>query len=385
MLRDSAGGAVAANARECAEGKNAAGPGHVEAGEPRGSEGGRRSSVSAAAASAAASVVALSDSVGMGGSVGRRRGGVMPRGWKQYILGQGGKNSKSEGDLIAGRSPNLLASSSTQVTTTQVQRLEAVVPRGSRSLSLTSTGRMSHEEFGDARSGVKATIGRDVALPVIAATMPAPVDPPAAPDAKQRWRDALSSVRAIALPAARTPHRCHRVNPRVDHELLNDPTVVQLAPLLSPVLRVPIRDNYYTEQLEAEARHTETIRVMVRLLELKLQGRRTLLLLEDVHWMDALSWQLLEQLRQKLLPLGIVMTSRPQATRTSEVDAAIPKLVLEAMGQAELHKLVRHGESDIILHRRSHSILPMQSQRARDHSRAWDAQPQHCQSDKTFS
>ena len=55
-------------------------------------------------------------------------------------------------------------------------------------------------------------------------------------------------------------------------QLLSDPLVLQHAPLLSPVLPEPIKDNQWTKQLSGEARKEATIHVMARVLELKLGG-----------------------------------------------------------------------------------------------------------------
>ena len=48
--------------------------------------------------------------------------------------------------------------------------------------------------------------------------------------------------------------------------------MLQHAPLLSPVLPEPIKDNQWTKQLSGEARKEATIHVMARVLELKLGG-----------------------------------------------------------------------------------------------------------------
>ena len=53
---------------------------------------------------------------------------------------------------------------------------------------------------------------------------------------------------------------------------------------------------------------------MVRLLEIKLGGRPTLMLFEDVHWMDVSSWRVLTAMREALTPLVTIFTSRPQGS-----------------------------------------------------------------------
>ena len=84
----------------------------------------------------------------------------------------------------------------------------------------------------------------------------------------------------------------HVIRAAVDAEMLSDPTVVALAPLLSPVLLHTIPDNARTTHMTGKVREANTIKVMLRVLELKLRGARGVLALDDCQHMDAASWRL---------------------------------------------------------------------------------------------
>lgn len=50
---------------------------------------------------------------------------------------------------------------------------------------------------------------------------------------------------------------------------------------------------------------------MCHVLEAKLGGSRVLLMFDDVHWMDASSWQLLASAVDRIQPMLAILTSRP--------------------------------------------------------------------------
>ena len=86
---------------------------------------------------------------------------------------------------------------------------------------------------------------------------------------RRRWRDAYSSVLAFQLPSYVLDGR-HCIRPSVDETLLADEHFIQLAPLLSPVLPVHIKDNEVTKHLTGETRMSATIKLLVTVLNAKL-------------------------------------------------------------------------------------------------------------------
>ena len=99
----------------------------------------------------------------------------------------------------------------------------------------------------------------------------------------------------------------------MDGAILDDHHIVQLAPLLSPVLPIHIPDNEVTKHMSGESRMQATIWVMVAVLAAKLRDCRTALVFEDVHWMDSSSWALLRALVRDVEPLLVCLTLRPLA------------------------------------------------------------------------
>eukprot|EP00966_Prymnesium_polylepis_P121495 2807829-Prymnesium_polylepis.1 len=71
-------------------------------------------------------------------------------------------------------------------------------------------------------------------------------------------------------------------------------------------------DNEFTKQLSGEARKEASINVMCHVLAAKLGGMHSLLMFDDVHWMDSSSWQLLCQVKERVKPMLIILTKRPQ-------------------------------------------------------------------------
>ena len=104
--------------------------------------------------------------------------------------------------------------------------------------------------------------------------------PPVPPTPRQRWQQALATIVAYLYPPGVADQLERRmgcavefvIRPQADALLLTDQLVLQHAPLLSPVLPEPIKDNQWTKQLSGEARKEATIHVMARVLELKLGG-----------------------------------------------------------------------------------------------------------------
>ena len=96
-----------------------------------------------------------------------------------------------------------------------------------------------------------------------------------------------------------------------------DETLVQRLPLLRPVLGIPIPDNDLTRSLDAKHRKTSLEALLVECLRHRPQEDPLLIILEDSHWIDALSADLLEVIGRGLvhLPLMLVVVSRPQAPR----------------------------------------------------------------------
>ncbi len=93
-----------------------------------------------------------------------------------------------------------------------------------------------------------------------------------------------------------------------------DPALVQRLPLLGTVLNLPIPDNDMTRALDAKLRKTSLEALLVDCVRARANmGAPLMFVLEDAHWLDALSHDLLEAIGQSIadLPVIIVLAYRP--------------------------------------------------------------------------
>ena len=90
-----------------------------------------------------------------------------------------------------------------------------------------------------------------------------------------------------------------------------DPAVSDLLPLLSPVLGREIADTAVTAGLFGGGRAEKTQVVMIALLERLVTPTPQVLIVEDAHWFDSASWQLLERFSRAFPTITIIIVSRP--------------------------------------------------------------------------
>ena len=92
-----------------------------------------------------------------------------------------------------------------------------------------------------------------------------------------------------------------------------DPALVPRLPLLGAVLNLPIPDNDLSRSFDAKLRKTSLEALLVDCLRAHARITPLLLVLEDCHWLDALSHDLLEVLGRTMadLPVLLMMAYRP--------------------------------------------------------------------------
>lgn len=92
-----------------------------------------------------------------------------------------------------------------------------------------------------------------------------------------------------------------------------DPSLVARAPLLAGMLDVPLPDNDLTAHFDAKLRKTSLEGLLVECLRAQARRGPILIVLEDCHWLDPLSRDLLEALGRTLadLPVLILLAYRP--------------------------------------------------------------------------
>jgi adenylate cyclase len=92
-----------------------------------------------------------------------------------------------------------------------------------------------------------------------------------------------------------------------------DPDFVRRVPLLGAALNLPIPDNALTRALEAKVRKASLESLLVAYLRYRAQVTPLLLVLEDCHWMDPVSYDLLETVARNIddVPVLLLMLYRP--------------------------------------------------------------------------
>ena len=90
-----------------------------------------------------------------------------------------------------------------------------------------------------------------------------------------------------------------------------NPAVAHLLPLLTPVLRTEIADTPATASLFGGGRAEKTQTVILALLEHLIPTTPQVVIVEDAHWFDSASWQLLERFSRAFPQVTVTIVSRP--------------------------------------------------------------------------
>ncbi len=95
-----------------------------------------------------------------------------------------------------------------------------------------------------------------------------------------------------------------------------DPALAGRAPLLGPVLGLSLPDSDLTASFDGELRKTSLEDLLRRLLAARADDGGVVVVVEDAHWLDALSRDLLEALSRATAGAGVllVLTTRPDGT-----------------------------------------------------------------------
>ncbi|MFP4394522.1 MAG: tetratricopeptide repeat protein [Anaerolineales bacterium] len=127
-----------------------------------------------------------------------------------------------------------------------------------------------------------------------------------------------------------------------------DPALVQRLPLLGAVLNLSIPDNDMTRALDAKLRKTSLETMLVDCVRARASSGVVLMfVLEDVHWLDALSHDLLEAIGQSIadLPVVIVLAYRPPTISRLETLKVTPlpyftEIALTEFDESEVDRLI---------------------------------------------
>ena len=164
------------------------------------------------------------------------------------------------------------------------------------------------------------------------------------------WREIFATILGLDQRAAGMPERAEAT--RVALQRLA-PELLPRLPLLGPVLNVVFPDNELTASLDPELRKASREALLVDLF--RGAGRQArddaivvLVVLEDVHWIDPLSSDLLHEIARIVadLPVLLLQTRRPTpedapATAAEEPVANHETVVLHRLSDAESEELLR--------------------------------------------
>jgi class 3 adenylate cyclase/tetratricopeptide (TPR) repeat protein len=130
--------------------------------------------------------------------------------------------------------------------------------------------------------------------------------------------------------------------------------LVARAPLLAPVIGLEIPDTELTASFDAKLRKSSLEDLLSRLLRARASREPVVLVLEDCHWIDALSRDLLEALGRSAAaaPVLFVLAYRPEATPGGglgvERIADFEELMLDQLDAVDAAQLVRSKLAQVL-------------------------------------
>ena len=146
----------------------------------------------------------------------------------------------------------------------------------------------------------------------------------------------------VTLLASDGPRHVQAIVERL--EALLGPQEDAWFPLLNPVLPVQFPENEQTTNLSAESRARTTRAMLISLLR-QFAERPLCVIIEDAHWIDSSSWELIDETVARLPQVLLVLTTRQTeetASRLATLTAsqAVEEIALRAMDGGEIRQIV---------------------------------------------
>lgn len=129
------------------------------------------------------------------------------------------------------------------------------------------------------------------------------------------------------------------------NKLLADSDCKDILPLLSSIIPIEVEETDFTLQMEGEVRASQTTRILLEIFKKVGVYKKYVVVIDDVHWMDAASWGVVAAVSKALSPLYLVLVSRPlpeppRELRDLMASSYAQTLVLEPMSPKEIVELV---------------------------------------------
>jgi predicted ATPase/class 3 adenylate cyclase len=172
------------------------------------------------------------------------------------------------------------------------------------------------------------------------------------------WRALFNLDSATPSAAPQAPPAVSQVQTLADSLSQIDPALVALAPLLGPVVGMTLPDNDVTRAIDVRARKGALENLLLQVIRFQAGRRRLLLVIEDAHWMDSLSADLLETIGRAAaeLPVLIVIAYRPPEPSYPQPQPQLPgvaslghftQITLGDFTPAEAAQLIRMKTSQL--------------------------------------
>ena len=158
------------------------------------------------------------------------------------------------------------------------------------------------------------------------------------------WSGAESG--AACFPSIRLTSAEVQIERLTEKAMLLNPQWIQRLPLLDAVLQLPIPESDLTGSLDAKVRKTSLHSLLIDLLRALTATEPTLIVLEDCHWLDPLSAELLKEVGGAIYdrPVCLLLVSRESPSghlETSETAAPYVEIQLSQFGPEEAGQLIR--------------------------------------------
>ncbi len=148
------------------------------------------------------------------------------------------------------------------------------------------------------------------------------------------FRDILGLQDGADQPAVRAA---------IEGHLADEPQLLELAPLLNPVLPVDLPDTDTTGRMPPSVRSSNALEVLVACLRRRSAPLSVaVLVLDDAQWLDSASWGLLERVRAAIPHVFIAVATRPPEPGTPPEEG-------DGAGPSELRRLVAQTPDKHIL------------------------------------
>lgn len=116
----------------------------------------------------------------------------------------------------------------------------------------------------------------------------------------------------------------------------------QLVPLYANLLSVPANQRYPELNLSPRVQKERVLEALTQQLVTHSKKQATLVIFEDLHWMDPTSLELLERIMQKLdeIPMMLVLTARPEFSSPWSSASNSISIHLERLGTSHVKHLI---------------------------------------------